>query len=84
MITREQWLDTMVDSLRSDMWNAGAHLAAKFVVWQASQYARGPILSFLFVGVMNKDPEDIEHTYTVICDGNTDNDGNPIVTHREV
>ena len=59
--------------------NDPAYLAAKFVVWQASQYARkyhyetqtytpAQPLDFLGVGVVLEDPGDIEYRYLVSCD----------------
>jgi len=46
------------------------YLAAKFLVWQASQYARDPEkpLGFLSVAVCMRDHGDIEWVYTVDCD----------------
>lgn len=57
------------------------YLAAKFVVWQAGQYAYDPDkpLDFLSVGVVIRDPRDIEYRYVVFCDG-----GTPIVKVQEV
>lgn len=49
-----------------------AYLAAKFVVWQAREYAgreyagRG-LLDFRGVGICLEDPGDIEYRYRVIC-----------------
>lgn len=46
-----------------------SYLAAKFVVWQASQYAtNGKPLDFLSVGVYLEDPGDIQYRYLVACD----------------
>jgi len=45
------------------------YLAAKFVVWQADQYAnKDNKLDFLSLGVCLEDPSDIEYRYLVICD----------------
>lgn len=56
-----------------------SYLAAKFVVWQAAQYARhynyetksyeqAQPLDFLGVGVCQEDPSDIEYRYHASCD----------------
>lgn len=55
------------------------YLAAKFVVWQAHQYAGKDMLDFLSVGVCLKDPGDIEYRYRVNCDDHLPN-GYPKVT----
>lgn len=46
-----------------------SYLAAKYVVWQAAQYAGDNPLDFLSVGVCMKDPGDIEYTYFVTWTG---------------
>ena len=43
------------------------YLAAKFVVWQAARYARTNPLDFLGMGIVMKDPGDIEYRYHVGC-----------------
>jgi hypothetical protein len=70
------------------------YLAAKFVVWQADQFARswdlksgefvqhGRKLDFLSLGVCMEDPGDIEFTYFVDCKGR-DPKGRPTVTWRK-
>lgn len=81
-----------------------SYLAAKFVVWQAGEYANSrnmwdretlkqrsdeeiaklaaaSPLNFLSVGVIKKDPSDIEHRYFVDCNKV---DGRPAVRHEEV
>lgn len=46
------------------------YLAAKFVVWQAKQYASDKhYLDFLSIGIMLQDAGDIEYRYKVICNG---------------
>lgn len=49
--------------------NDPSYLAAKFVVWQAGEYARDPEkpLEFLSVGVLDEDPGDIAFTYWIDC-----------------
>lgn len=57
-----------------------SYLAAKFVVWQASQYATPcKPLEFLSVGVAMKDAGDGEYIYTVDC-SELGPDGRPSVT----
>ena len=48
-----------------------SYLAAKFVVWQAAQYARDKAkpLEFLSVGVILEDPGDIRYRYLLECSG---------------
>ena len=73
---------TEVEAQTTDTrFNDPSYLAAKFVVWQAGQFAKhgsGQPLDFLSLGVTNKDAGDGEYVYTVIC-GN----GRPEVIHRE-
>ena len=45
-----------------------SYLAAKFVVWQAAQYAKTEKLDFLGVGVVLEDPGDIEYRYILACE----------------
>jgi len=61
--------------------NCAEYLAAKFVVWQAAQYAKdkNKPLEFLFLGVTTKEHGDIEFLYTVDCD-KMDENGFPTVT----
>lgn len=56
------------------------YLAAKFLVWQAGQYARDPEkpLDFLSVSACIRDHGDIEFIYTVNCD-EKDQKGRPKV-----
>jgi hypothetical protein len=65
--------------------NDPSYLAAKFVVWQAGQYARdsNAPLAFSSLGVLLEDPGDIEYTYFVDC-GKRDENGYPTVTYRGV
>jgi len=60
-----------------------SYLAAKFVVWQADQYAinyrpdaegnwghvKGNMLDFISLGVLMDDPGDIEYRYHLWCGG---------------
>lgn len=63
-------------------WRFGdpSYLAAKYVVWQAHEYAHrwdwetgdkveNRMLDFLSVGIVLTDPTDIEYRYYVICNG---------------
>jgi hypothetical protein len=70
--------------------NDPAYLAAKWVVWDAHQMAtigygndgwkkgEPSLLNFLSVGIVDRDPDDIEYRYTVICDGT------PTIKHKKV
>lgn len=50
--------------------NDPSYLAAKFVVWQAGEFARGDDpLEFLSVGVLTEDPGDLEYTYWITDEG---------------
>ena len=61
------------------------YLAAKFLVWQASQYARNEKapLGFLSVAPCVEDHGDIEYVYTVDCE-TLDQSGRPTVTWKKV
>lgn len=54
------------------------YLAAKLVVWLADKFGEANQLDFLGVGVVTKDPEDIEFYYVVNC-GELDANGRPTV-----
>lgn len=59
------------------------YLAAKYVVWQAGENARGSKpLDFLSVGIMMQDPFDIEYRYHINCSG-APRTGRPEVTWEE-
>jgi len=73
------------------------YLAAKFVVWQADKYAvkydwsakepkatKANMLDFLSVGVVMKDPGDIEYRYIVACKDGGLGDKRPDVTCQKV
>lgn len=53
--------------------NDPTYLAAKFVVWQAMQYAENKEkpLDFLSIGVMMEDPYDIAYRYLLECSTRT-------------
>jgi hypothetical protein len=73
-----------VEAQTSDTrFNDPSYLAAKFVVWQAGEYAHGgQPLDFISLGIMGADAGDGEFVYTVTC-----SDGyppkRPAVTYRE-
>lgn len=85
-----------VAKLPDNRFNDPAYLAAKWVVWDAAQMAKshdevvksfgreshGP-LDFLSVGILMKDPGDIEYRWTVDC-GKHDKTGKPTVSHEKV
>jgi hypothetical protein len=74
---------TAVEAQTSDTrYSDPSYLAAKFVVWQAGEYAKlaaynfmtgeqGEVkpLDFLSVGIMNTDAGDGEYVYTLTCKG---------------
>ena len=69
-----------------------SYLAAKYVVWQAHQYAKAyvggkykatPRLAFSGVGVVIEDPGDIAYTYFVDCNKRESN-GWPTVVVKSV
>lgn len=66
-----------------------AYLSAKWVVWDANQMAKyagnkePKLLDFLSVGILNRDPDDIEYRYTVHC-YKQDKNGFPVVTVKKV
>lgn len=78
------------ENVPDNRFNDAAYLAAKWVVWDAhrmsllgygeNQRAEGKPhrLKFLSVGIMDKDPEDIEYRYKVVCDGT------PTITYKKV
>lgn len=78
-----------VEAQTSDTrFNDASYLAAKFVVWQAAEYANwrtskpGEVkpLNFLSVGVVMRDAGDGEYVYEVT---ESRDGGRPTVTHRE-
>ena len=78
-------LETFFDDVKAQTsdtrFNDPSYLAAKFVVWIANNDARkGYHLDFTGVGVVIKDPEDIEYSYFVDCSVA----GRPEVTFIEV
>ena len=69
------------EKLADRRFNDPTYLAAKFVVWQAGQYARSDSpLDFLSIGVMMEDPDDIEYRYLLGCD----NSNAPKITIEKV
>ena len=82
------------DQTRDTRFDDPSYLAAKFVVWQAGRYAgrynpkigeweKTEPLDFLSVGVLLKDPGDIEYRYHVHC-GQYAADDTPIITWEKV
>ena len=64
--------DVLNECKNDPRFNDPSYLAAKFVVWQANEYKRENKLDFLFVGICQDDPRDIEFTYFINCN-NYDN-----------
>lgn len=84
----DKFFAAVEDQTEDTRFNDPTYLAAKYVVWQAGEYARygdalaggrpAP-LAFLGVGVTTYDAGDGEYVYTVACKS----DGRPEVTSRE-
>ena len=57
------------DNVKDTRFDDPYYLAAKFVVWQAKQYASEDkhYLDFLSIGIMLQDACDINYRYRVIC-----------------
>ena len=71
------------DSPHDTRFDDPEYLAAKFIVWQASENSRGPRLAFTGVSPCVADHGDIEHVYNVDC-SHFDVDGHPSVTTTPV
>lgn len=67
--------------LDDNRFNDAAYLAAKFVVWQTLEYddGEGNPLDVIGIGIVDRDPGDIEYRYTVQCNGLW-----PVVSYTEV
>lgn len=86
----EQFIEDVKKQTNDTRFSDPAYLAAKWVVWDASQMAKVGYgeggwkegtpqpLNFLSVGIVEEDPGDIEYRYTVICDGT------PTIKHKKV
>lgn len=85
----QEFLADVSKALNDTRFNDPSYLAAKWVVWDAErhcEYFHGlkngtSRLGFLGVGIVLKDPGDIEYRYTVLCTGR---DTQPTVTCEEV
>lgn len=82
----DQFVKELKENVEDNRLNDAAYLAAKWVVWDARQMANighsldkeKHYLNFLSVGIVAKDPCDIEYRYKVVCDGK------PTITYTEV
>lgn len=90
----QEFFETVEKQTKDTRFDDPTYLAAKYVVWQAIQYAGGykmigneftkvpasmdNYLDFLSVGVMLENPGDIEYEYFVNC-GAKDKNGRPTV-----
>jgi hypothetical protein len=65
----ERFFKEVESQTRDTRFSDPSYLAAKFVVWQAGEFARDDSrpLDFLSVGVVMQDPGDIEYRYHVTC-----------------
>jgi len=79
----ERFFAAVKEQTSDTRFNDPSYLAAKFVVWQAGEYAsNGKPLDFLSVGIMARDAGDAAYIYEV--DSNKlDANGNPTVIYRE-
>jgi hypothetical protein len=77
----EKFFDAVEAQTNDSRFDHPTYLAAKFVVWQASQNCRTPDkpLNFISLGIVNNDAEDGQYTYTVHCDDY----GRPTVTYSD-
>ena len=74
-----KFFNELEDQTQDRRYGDPEYLAAKFLVWQASQYStEGKPLEFLSVSPCITDHGDIEFVYTVNCD-NLGADGRPSV-----
>lgn len=66
-----RFLEEVKNQCADTRFNDPPYLAAKYVVWQAGEYAKDKTkpLDFLSVGVVQEDPGDIEFRYTLHCSG---------------
>ena len=72
-----------VDKLNDKRFDDPQYLAAKWVVWDSQKHNRSSNpLDFLSVGIVLKDPSDIEYRYLIDCSINTN--GKPTITIEEI
>jgi hypothetical protein len=78
-----QFFEELEGQTQDTRYSDPEYLAAKFLVWQASQFARNPEapLEFLSVSPCVQDHGDIEWVYKVNCD-ELDGKGRPTLTWR--
>lgn len=65
-----RFLDEIQSNLSDTRFGDPSYLAAKWVVWDASRHHLPNALhlcDFLSVGIVTKDPPDIEYRYLVVC-----------------
>jgi len=74
------FLKEVQDNVADTRFSDPNYLAAKFVVWQAGQYAHQHPLNFLSIGIMLEDPGDIEYRYKILCE----NDAMPEIKIEKV
>jgi len=64
----KKFLTEVQKNVEDNRFTDPSYLAAKFVVWQAKEYANDAhYLNFLGIGIMLQDAGDIEYRYKVIC-----------------
>jgi hypothetical protein len=75
-----KFFNEVINQTRDTHFDDPAYLAAKFVVWQAGQYAdKSKPLDFISLGIVQEDAPDGEYVYTINCD-KFDKKGFPKVT----
>ena len=75
----ERFFEAVEEQTHDTRFSDAGYLAAKYVVWQADQFAyhyngngertKAAPLDFLSLGVLMEDPDDIEFRYHVWCKG---------------
>lgn len=80
-----EFLKIIKEHLTDTRFDDASYLAAKWVVFdsQRGRVVRNKVsmLNFLGVGLLMKDPGDIEYSYDVVC---SSRGGVPKITHRKV
>ena len=89
----QQFFEDVTKQTKDTRFDDPSYLAAKYVVWQAHEYAEtlnarfervpSEMLDFGGVGVCQKNPGDIDYEYFVDC-GQMDVNGKPKVTHKAI
>jgi len=89
----QEFFEDVIKQTRDTRFDDPSYLAAKYVVWQAHEYAEklnsrfervpSEMLDFCGVGICQENPGDIEYEYFIDC-GNMDATGRPQITHNAI